>query len=104
MKEPVEDELETEHAQINGRRLDDPLFTEYYRSHSGEQFLDVIEGQYLAKLRLGEVTVDYLISAMEDYVGSSQSGSMGSDRRIEADHIVRHVLANRRYDLERGHP
>ncbi len=98
------DELDVEHAQINSIRLNDPVFEAYYRRHHGEQFLDIIEGQYLAKLRLGDVTMDYFLSAMEDYVRSHQSGSEGYQRQLEADHIVRHVLSDRRYDLERGHP
>lgn len=67
-------------------------FPGYYAIHS-QHFLDVIEGQYLAKLRGGEITVEKFRDAMRNYLRSGRSGSRGAQRADEADHIKRHVMA-----------
>lgn len=82
-------DLNVEHGQINDARMRE--FPGYYATHS-QHFLDVIEGQYVTKLRDGEITVEHFREAMRNYLRSGQSGSRGGQRADEADHIVRHVL------------
>jgi hypothetical protein len=83
-------DLNVEHGQINDERM--RLFPGYYATHS-QHFLDVIEGQYVTKLRGGEITVEEFSAALRIYRLSGQSGSRGSQRADEADHIERHVMA-----------
>jgi hypothetical protein len=86
-------DLNVEHGQINDERM--RRFPGYYATHS-QHFLDVIEGQYVTKLRSGEITVEEFRDAMRNYRRSGQSGSGGSQRADEADHIERHVMARLR--------
>jgi hypothetical protein len=87
---------------INSRRLSDPRFARYYASHHGEHFLDAIENEYFEKLRFQVITREDFLSAMDLYVWGGQSGSQGSDRQEEAEHIVSHVLSKFGYAREKG--
>jgi hypothetical protein len=82
-------DLNVEHGQMNDERM--RLFPGYYATHS-QHFLDVIEGQYVTKLRGGDITMEEFRAAMWIYSRSGQSGSRGAQRADEADHIERHVM------------
>jgi hypothetical protein len=96
-------ELGVEHARIKGERLRDPRFERYYQKH-GISFLDVIERSYLGKLNSGSISRADFYRTMRSYVTSHSSGSQGRQRRLEADHIVSHVLAQlvRNYRVNKG--
>jgi hypothetical protein len=83
-------DLNVEHGQINDARMRE--FPGFYAIHS-QHFLDVIEGQYVTKLRDGEITVEKFREAMQNYLRSRRSGSRGAQRADEAEHIQRHVMA-----------
>jgi len=95
--------LGVEHARIKGERLRYPRFERYYQKH-GISFLDVIERSYLGKLNSGSISRTDFYRAMRSYVTSRSSGSQGRQRRVEADHIVSHVLALlvRNYRVNKG--
>jgi len=95
-------ELGVEHGRIKSARLDDPRFARYYAAHRSINFLDEIERSYLRKLAAGQISLDDFFGAMKDYVNSHNSGSQGSRRESEAEHIVQHILAQLVQNLRLG--
>src|SRR6266571_2008463 len=94
-------ELGVEHGRIKSARLNDPRFARYYAHHS-RHFLDEIERSYLRKLAAGQISLDDFFDAMKDYINSHNSGSQGSRREGEAEHIVHHILAQLVQNLQLG--
>jgi len=91
-----------EHGRMKSARLDDPRFARYYAAHHSLNFLDEIEKSYLRKLAAGQISLDDFFGAMKDYVDSHKSGSQGSRRESEAEHIVHHILAQLVQNLRLG--
>jgi hypothetical protein len=94
-------ELGVEHGRIKSARLSDPRFASYYAHHS-RHFLDEIERSYLRKLAAGQISLDDFFDAMKGYIKSHNSGSQGSRREGEAEHIVQHILAQLVQNLQLG--
>jgi len=95
-------ELGVEHGRLKSARLSDPRFARYYAAHRSINFLDEIERSYLRKLVAGQISLDDFFDAMKDYINAHNSGSQGSRRESEAEHIVHHILAQLVQNLRLG--